>query len=92
MAKFAADDRVEQMNDQKRRLKVQTHKREVERLLLKRRAMYDKEQQKEVVAMAKQQIEQEKRAILVREEKHVLLREHASKYPNPSIMVMNPFT
>jgi hypothetical protein len=33
MAKFAEDDRIEQLNEQKRRMKVQVHRREVERLI-----------------------------------------------------------
>lgn len=41
MAKFADDDRLEQLNAQKRRLKIQDHKREVDRLLEEKRAMYE---------------------------------------------------
>lgn len=37
MAKFAEDDRIEQMNAQKRRMKQLEHKREVERLIEDRR-------------------------------------------------------
>jgi hypothetical protein len=40
LAKFAEDDRIEQMNAQKRRMKQQEHKRAVEELLMKRREHY----------------------------------------------------
>lgn len=37
LAKFAEDDRIEQMNAQKRRMRQQEHKRAVERLIDERR-------------------------------------------------------
>ena len=40
LAKFAEDDRIEQMNAQKRRMKQLEHKRAVEQLLKDRRAQY----------------------------------------------------
>ena len=40
LAKFAEDDRIEQMNAQKRRLKQAEHKRAVEKLLEERRAQF----------------------------------------------------
>lgn len=40
LAKFAEDDRIEQMNAQKRRLKQQEHKRAVEKLIEERRKKY----------------------------------------------------
>ena len=40
LAKFAEDDRIEQMNAQKRRMKQLEHKRAVEQLLEDRRAQY----------------------------------------------------
>lgn len=44
MAKFAEDDRIEQMNGQKRRMKQLEHKRAVEKLLEERRQQYLAEQ------------------------------------------------
>lgn len=44
MAKFAEDDRIEQMNAQKRRMKQLEHKRAVEKLLEERRQQYLAEQ------------------------------------------------
>lgn len=40
LAKFAEDDRIEQMNAQKRRMKQAEHKRAVEKLLEERRAQF----------------------------------------------------
>ncbi len=40
MAKFAEDDRIEQMNAQKRRMKQLEHKRAVEQLLADRREQF----------------------------------------------------
>ena len=37
--KFALEDKVEQMNQQKRRLKVEEHKREAARLVAEKRAL-----------------------------------------------------
>ena len=40
MQKFAEDERLEQMNAQKRRMREQEHKREIERLWLEKLAIY----------------------------------------------------
>lgn len=40
LAKFAEDDRIEQMNAQKRRMKQQEHKHAVEKLIEERRQKY----------------------------------------------------
>lgn len=40
LAKFAEDDRVEQMNAQKRRMKQLEHRREVEKLIEERRKQF----------------------------------------------------
>ena len=40
LAKFAEDDRIEQMNAQKRRMKQLEHKRAVEKLMEERREQY----------------------------------------------------
>ena len=41
MERFGEQDRLEQMNAQKRRLKVAQHAREVERLIQEKREMYE---------------------------------------------------
>lgn len=44
LAKFAEDDRIEQMNAQKRRMKQQEHKRAVERLIEERNTQLQQDQ------------------------------------------------
>ena len=79
MDKFAEDERIEQMNAQKRRMKMMEHKREVERLLGERRAMYEREKEAEL----EEQHEEEKRAqalrSLIEEERKKILAEAAGK-------------
>lgn len=41
LAKFAEDDRIEQMNAQKRRMKQLEHRREVEKLIEERRQQHE---------------------------------------------------
>jgi len=77
MVKFAEDDRIEQMNEQKRRMKVQEHKREAERLVALRRDMYEQTRQAERDAEAKLREEEGKRQHVVEEERQRLLKEHA---------------
>ena len=43
MAKFAEDDRLEQMNAQKRRMKQLEHRRAVEKLIEERREQFQRE-------------------------------------------------
>merc|ERR1711920_238870 len=50
LKKFAEDDRIEQMNEQKRRLKVEAHKREAQRLIEVRREAYDQQRDNERMA------------------------------------------
>ena len=45
LAKFAEDDRIEQMNAQKRRMKQLEHQRSVEKLLQDRRAQFARERE-----------------------------------------------
>jgi hypothetical protein len=79
MDKFAEDERIEQMNAQKRRMKMMEHKREVERLLGERRAMYEREKEAEL----EEQNQEEKRAqalrSLIEEERKKILAEAAGK-------------
>jgi hypothetical protein len=79
LEKFAQDERIEQMNAQKRRMKQLEHKREVERLLEERRKMYEEEKASEL----EEQREEERRAQVLRDlieqERQKILREAASK-------------
>ena len=47
LEKFAEDDRIEQMNAQKRRMKQLEHKKAVERLIEDRRIQFQRERVKE---------------------------------------------
>merc|ERR1712151_1009470 len=49
MKKFAEDDRIEQMNENKRRMKVELHKREAQRLVELRREKYEQDREAERV-------------------------------------------
>ena len=51
MAKFAEDDRIEQMNAQRRRMKQQEHKRAVEELMEDRRLQYQADKVRECVCV-----------------------------------------
>merc|ERR1719235_38372 len=77
MLKFAEDDRIEQLNDQKRRMKIQTHRREVERLLKEKHALYEAEREAEVEEQRKGREEEARRHTIVELERQRLLREHA---------------
>merc|ERR1711988_644613 len=48
MDKFAEDDRLDQLNAQKRRMKQLEHRREIERLLETRRQKYEEERAAEL--------------------------------------------
>uniref|UniRef100_A0A3Q3GRW1 Meiosis-specific nuclear structural protein 1 n=1 Tax=Labrus bergylta TaxID=56723 RepID=A0A3Q3GRW1_9LABR len=79
MAKFAEDDRIEQMNAQKRRMKQLEHKREVEKLIEDRRQQIQANMELEAKERA---VEQEKEALrrqIVEEERQRLLKRHATK-------------
>ena len=71
---------IEQLNAQKRRLKVAAHKREAERLVQERRSLYEREREAEISQLASQQVEQEARAVEIEQEKRRLLRESAIEF------------
>ena len=77
--RFAEQDRVEQMNAQRRRMKMQEHKREVERLAAVKRAMYEEQLSREVEESAAAAAEEEAKAAIVEEERKRLLVEHAAR-------------
>lgn len=77
LAKFAEDDRLELMNEHKRRMKVEAHKREANRLMDIRRQQYEQARQQEREEEARLRDEEDKRHIIVEEERQRLLKEHA---------------
>lgn len=79
MAKFAEDDRIEQMNAQKRRMKQLDHKRAVEKLLEERRQQYLAEQEREEQERAIELEREAQRRKIIEEERQRLLKQHATK-------------
>jgi hypothetical protein len=79
MAKFAEDDRIEQMNAQKRRMKQLEHQKAVEQMLEERRNQIARQKEKELEMLR----DQEKRAAferqIIEEERERLLQQHAPK-------------
>lgn len=79
MAKFAEDNRLEQMNAQKRRMKVQEHKRAIQRLIAEKREKVVREKEENEMEQ-KMLLEMEReRQQIIEEERQKLLQEHASK-------------
>jgi hypothetical protein len=79
LEKFAADDRIEQMNAQKRRMKQAEHKRSVEHMLEQRRLQLSQEKQKELDERVLNEKLEAYRRQIIEEERVKLLREHAAK-------------
>eukprot|EP00951_Prasinocladus_malaysianus_P027184 scaffold243264_cov45-Prasinocladus_malaysianus.AAC.5 len=77
LAKFAEDERIEQMNAQRRRMKQQEHKREVERLIHEKRRMYEEFKANELLAFQAERAEDDRKAAIVEEQRRRLLREAA---------------
>ncbi|CAK66714.1 unnamed protein product (macronuclear) [Paramecium tetraurelia] len=76
MRKFAEDDKLEQLGQQKRRMKEIEHKREVERLWQQKLEMYQMEKQKELEQLERQRREEAYKQLVVEEEKNRILQEH----------------
>lgn len=77
--KFAMDDKIEQMNAQKRRMKQLEHRRQVENLLEERRHRLNAERQRELnERIESDKLENYKKQI-IEEERAKLLREHATR-------------
>ncbi|XP_067104860.1 meiosis-specific nuclear structural protein 1 [Osmerus mordax] len=79
MAKFAEDDRIEQMNAQKRRMKQLEHKRAVEKLMEDRRKQYLADKEREAEERAIDQQREDFRRQIIEEERQKLLKLHATK-------------
>lgn len=77
LAKFAEDDRIEQMNEQKRRMRVETHKREAQRLLELRRQAFEQARAQERGSMNYLKDEDAHRQAIIEEERRRLLKEFA---------------
>jgi len=79
LAKFAEDDRLEQMNAQKRRMKQLEHKRAVEALLEDRRKQFEADRQREIESRREEERLQQVRRQIIEDERQRLLKEHATK-------------
>merc|ERR1719473_1441148 len=76
MTKFLNDERLEKLNSEKRRIRIQNHKREVERLLQERRKMYEAERNQELEEHRQAKVEEE-RQLVIEQERQRLLAVHA---------------
>lgn len=79
LAKFAEDDRIEQMNAQKRRMKQLEHRRAVEGLIEDRRKQFEAEKAAEMQEIEQEQQRQATRQQIIEEERQKLLQEHAKQ-------------
>ncbi|XP_035483548.2 meiosis-specific nuclear structural protein 1-like isoform X1 [Scophthalmus maximus] len=79
MTKFAEDDRIEQMNAQKRRMKQLEHKREVENLIEDRRRQREADLELEAKERAAEQEREALHRQIIEEERQKLLKRHATK-------------
>ncbi|XP_075714078.1 meiosis-specific nuclear structural protein 1 [Rhinoderma darwinii] len=79
LAKFAEDDRIEQMNAQKRRMKQLEHKRAVEKLLEDRRKHFIADKERELQEREEEEKREAFRRAIIEEERQKLLKEHASQ-------------
>ena len=76
--KFADDERLEQMNAQKRRMRELEHKREIERLWQEKLAIYRAQREMELEEKRIKEEEERRKAIIVEVERERLLREHGA--------------
>lgn len=77
MEKFAKDDHIELISEQKRRMKIEEHKREAQRLIEVRRAI-DEQQRAEEWAKEEQFRQEElRRQVVIEEERRRILQEEA---------------
>lgn len=77
LAKFAEDDRIEQMMEHKRRMKVEKHKREAARLIEMRRESFANARDAERDEEARLRGDEDGRQAIIEEERMKLLRDHA---------------
>ena len=79
MAKFAEDDRIEQMNANKRRMKQLEHKRAVEKLIDDRKVQFAADRERELEERREEERMEAFRKQIIEEERQKLLREHAMR-------------
>lgn len=79
LAKFAEDDRIEQMTAAKRRMKQLEHRRAVDALIEDRRLRFEAEKAAEMGELQQERQRQAMRQQIIEEERQKLLLEHATK-------------
>uniref|UniRef100_A0A5K3EHL2 Meiosis-specific nuclear structural protein 1 n=1 Tax=Mesocestoides corti TaxID=53468 RepID=A0A5K3EHL2_MESCO len=77
LAQMAERDRLEQLSDEKRRLKLMEHRRDLQVMLEKKRQEVEKQRQEEEDAQAAILRREEVRRLIIEEERIRLLKEHA---------------
>lgn len=77
LAKFAEDDRLEQLNEHRRRMKVEAHKREAQRLIDLRREHFEQARNAERQQEESLRAEEGHRQAIIEEERQKLLKEYA---------------
>ncbi|XP_075753421.1 meiosis-specific nuclear structural protein 1 [Pelodiscus sinensis] len=79
LAKFAEDDRIEQMNAQRRRMKQLEHRKAVEKLIEERHKQFLADKERELEERQLEERRQGNICAIVEEERQKLLKEHATK-------------
>ena len=82
MEKYAEDERLEQMNAQKRRMRQLEHKREIERLWQEKLKIYREQRDLELQEQAAQRERNTQIASVIEEAKRKMLEEHAEILQN----------
>tara|TARA_B110001452_G_C15205405_1_gene418165 strand:+ start:55 stop:798 length:744 start_codon:yes stop_codon:yes gene_type:complete len=77
MEKFAEDDRLDQMNEHKRRMKQLEHRREIERLLELRREKFEEERQAQTQEQLDQDAADAMRGKIIDDERRRILEAHS---------------
>ena len=78
LEKFAEDDRLEQMNAQRRRMRELEHKREIERLWQEKLVIYQGQREAEQAEQDFKKAEEARQRQIIELEKQRLLAEHAA--------------
>lgn len=77
LSKFAEDERIGQMNDNKRRLRVEEHKREATRLIEMRREAFQKKRDAEQAFDQQNRDDESNRQVVIEEERRKLIEQYA---------------
>merc|ERR1711933_662747 len=73
---FAQSNKIDQLSEHKRRMKVLAHSREVERILQDRRDLKEKERCRELEELRSQKEEEDRAAMIIQDERQRLLQAH----------------